>query len=460
MLEKWATRVVGSIIVSLMPSEWSMLFDGPELAVDAAAVAERADLGVACEVSADPLADALALLKKGKQVALGWGESTPSPQALCDLADAALAADTTVPIALVAADRHLQGLARDIGLAAVSDIGPLVAACAIMSLPSEKAWTASTHRLCPADRQRMGGEAVGRKETGAWVRLDEGLLGHASTDDNAIAVGPPADTASACAALRYSELRHRPKNLKVSDVDPQAIRDVILGPPRALSDPASKAALINYDVPLPLEELCVAPSRAASEAARIGFPVRIALASPDLRVWDHPDLVVHDVENAARAREAYRQIIALAAVQSPKARLLGVTVSAASTAAASLRVHMTPLGGGAVHTRLSFADAHGLAADDLTETLLPTTPQGLEHTLNRLQGASLLLSGNAKERRQAVSELGDVLLRLAAFAHDWRDEITSIEVNPLVRLVTGEYEIQEACVVVGDAFTKSLQASG
>ncbi|MGB8332503.1 MAG: hypothetical protein WCE62_20430, partial [Polyangiales bacterium] len=77
-----------------------------------------------------------------------------------------------------------------------------------------------------------------------------------------------------------------------------------------------------------------------------------------------------------------------------------------------------------------------------------------------LQGSSLLLAGAAQERAEAVSAIGDVLMRLAAFVHQWRAEIESVEVNPLAILVGGQLEVREACVTVGDAFSRSLNASG
>jgi succinyl-CoA synthetase beta subunit len=80
--------------------------------------------------------------------------------------------------------------------------------------------------------------------------------------------------------------------------------------------------------------------------------------------------------------------------------------------------------------------------------------------LLRLQGSSLLLQGTTPERSKAVSAIGDVLMRLAAFVYQWRGEIEAVEVNPLAILVGGELEVREACVTVGDAFSRSLNASG
>jgi hypothetical protein len=259
--------------------------------------------------------------------------------------------------------------------------------------------------------------------------------------------------------MRASQDPSRPKVPVVQGVEPRTVRDVILGPRRALSDPASKAALAQYDVPLPTEELCATPSRAASEASRIGFPVRVALASPDLRLWDHPDLAA-EVYSAGQARDAFRQIMAMAKNRAADARLLGVSVSASTIARTLLRVRMEPLAAGPVLCEIGFADPHGRASADSTHTVLPATAKALERVLLRLRGSSILLAGTPQERTLAVSAIGDVLMRLAAFVHQWRAEVEAVEVNPLAILVGGELELREACVTVGDAFSRSLNASG
>ena len=184
-----------------------------------------------------------------------------------------------------------------------------------------------------------------------------------------------------------------------------------------------------------------------------------ALASPDLRLWDHPDLAA-EVFSAGQARDAFRQIMAVAKNRSADARLLGVTVSASTMARTLLRVRMEPLAAGPVLAEIGFADPHGRASADTTQTVLPATAKALERVLLRLQGSSLLLQGTTPERSQAVSAIGDVLMRLAAFVHQWRSEIEAVEVNPLAILVGGELEVREACVTVGDTFSRSLNASG
>lgn len=438
-----------------MPKAWSIFCDCPELAVDVARGAGRIGLSVEPEVRGRPAEAAIEALNAGDRVGLAVGEPLAA-NPVVRLAEAMRPRKQRIPVAVIGPQPL--GLLHDLGLPAVHETGPLLAVAALLELGTERPWAATTGELPAVDRVRLG-ESVGHRSDGKFVRIDDGLIAHERDGAKSTPIGSPHDVAAALRAMRASQEPSRAKVPVVQGVEAEVVLDVILGPKRALSDPASKAALRPYDVPLPLEELCSTPSRAASEAARIGFPVRVALASPDLRLWDHPDLAA-EVFSAGQARDAFRQIMAMAKNRSSEARLLGVTVSASTMARTLLRVRMEPLAAGPVLAEIGFADPHGRASADVTQTVLPATAKALERVMLRLRGSSLLLSGTPQERTQAVTAIGDVLMRLAAFVHQWRTEIEAVEVNPLAILVGGELEVREACVMVGDTFSRSLNASG
>ena len=438
-----------------MPKVWSIFCDCPELAVDVARDAERIGLSVEPSVLERPWEGAIEALEAGKLAAMAV-EDPLEANILVRLAEAMRAGTTKLPLAIIGPQPL--GLPHDLGLPAVHETGPLLAVAGLLELGTERPWAATTKELPSVDRIRLG-ESVSHRSDGRFVRIDDGLIAHAGDGTKTQPIGTPRDVAAALRAMRASQDPSRPKVPVVQGVEPRTVRDVILGPRRALSDPASKAALAQYDVPLPIEELCATPSRAASEASRIGFPVRVALASPDLRLWDHPDLAA-EVYSAGQARDAFRQIMAMAKHRAADARLLGVSVSASTIARTLLRVRMEPLAAGPVLCEIGFADPHGRASADTTRTVLPATAKALERVLLRLRGSSLLLAGTPQERTLAVSAIGDVLMRLAAFVHQWRAEVEAVEVNPLAILVGGELELREACVTVGDAFSRSLNASG
>lgn len=444
-----------------MNQPWIILCDAAELAVECARRASELGLSVDPKVSARPSADAASARSEGQHLAVALVDE-PAPDALVALS-APQAAGGPLPLALLCPDPpafDLAALARDLGLAAVTEVRPLLAAMALIEAAAERPWSASTRLLSALDRTRLAPAVTASttRHAGQWTALETGLLGYADGDGAPAPIGEPRDVTAALLALREAEGTSRAPMPSVQGMEPQAVMDVIFGPRRELSDPASKAALAPYDLPMPVEELCASASRAASEASRIGFPVRIALASPDLRVVDHPDLAVDGVDNAARVRDVFRQLTALGRSRQPQARLLGVTVSATTPAHALLRVRVTPLPQDLALCEVGFADPHGLACGDRVRTILPARPARLELALSRLRGRALLLGGSAADRRRTVTALGDVLLRLAAFVHDWRQQVESVTLDPLALLVGGGIEIREACVAVGDAFERNLAA--
>ncbi len=440
-----------------MSDAWRIFCDDAELAVECARAAAPLGVPVEPEIADDALERARAAVQAGARVAVALS-AAPSPAALTRLAARSRA--EALPIAIVAAPAPRTKallVARDLGLVAVSEVSPLLACVALLRAGASHPWTASARGLTPLDRIRLGEDAlVSGRGGGKLVRVDDGRLGWSSRGEPVV-LGEPTAVGEALSALR-ARTEASPPARAVIQVDQAAVQQVIFGPPRALSDPASKAALEPYGLPLPIEELCTSPSRAAAEAARIGFPVRISLASPDLRVWDHLDLAVDGVDNAARVRDVYRQMMAMASERQPDARLLGVAVTATTTAQALLGVVAEPLPDGRVLAEIGFADPHGRAAGDRTFTVLPAAHEAVDRVLARLAGAELVLGGGPAQRRACVSALTDVLLRLAAFVDERRDEVERVELNPLALLVGGSVEVREACVSVGDAFLRSLES--
>jgi hypothetical protein len=425
-----------------------------ELAMDVQVVAAAFRSSISTPVEDQPIAAAVSLARSGTSAI---GIALESEPGIDDLARLASLDPGTSKLALMApASGATHAVAADLAIPSVVRVPALVSLVALASTGAAAPYSAATKGLSALDRARL---AIPHPErgTGQLVRANDGLLELELPDGGKTPVGFSWDVAEALAAARGAMSPPRPPMPVVERVDHQAVLDVILGPRRALSDPASKAALEPYDLPLPVEELCGSPSRAAAEASRMGFPVRIALASPELRVSDHPDLVVDGVDSAAGVRDVFRQTMALARGRSADARLLGVTVSAATTAKALLGIRVRSFASSLALAEIGFVDSHGAASGDRTTMVLPTTAEGIDRALGRLAGAALLFGASAGERRHVVSAVGDVLLRMAVFAHDWPDEIESVEACPLAVLVGGDVEVREARVQVTDAFTRSLE---
>ncbi len=437
-----------------------MLVGDPEVALDLTRAASAIHLAHEPRVVADPALEASTLLGSGAKIVGLVTEAPLAPRTLLELARHAAAARARVVLACLGRRdeaREDVDLASDLGIVATTDLRPFAGSVALVAAKAEAPWNASLRALRPAERARLEHLRRSERASGRLVRVDDGIVAWES-GERTVAIGEPADAAAALAALASAATGVAPGHARVEAVDRTRVSEVLFGPPRALSDPASKAALAPYGLPLPLEELCSSPSRAAAEAARIGFPVKISLASPDLRSWDHPDLSVDGVDSAARVRDVFRQIMGVATERRPDARLLGVHVTATTTAVALLGVVAEPLGQGASRARISFADAHGIASNDSTSTILPLHADRLEEVLARLRGSSLVLGAPAAQRKAALDAIADVLLRLAALLDVHKDEIASIELRPLALLLGGNVEVREACVTVGDVFVRRMDA--
>jgi hypothetical protein len=167
-------------------------------------------------------------------------------------------------------------------------------------------------------------------------------------------------------------------------------------------------------------------------------------------------------------RDTFRQLMAAAEARvqsdpqlarSAESRVLGVMVTATSEAVLLLGLRATPLPRGRVAMEIGFADPHGRAANDTTTLVLPAHERAIERSLRRLSGNALIFDASPAQRRARVDAVREVLLRVAAFVNDRRNEIESVEARPLAILFDGSAEVREACVSVSDWFERSLNAS-
>lgn len=441
-----------------------ILADEAELVVECAALARDLGLGVEVVFAADPIADARRRVDSMDAIAMVFA-GAPEPHAFVALTRVVRERGTRMFAAILGARQSSLDwvpLARDLGVVALDETAPLLAALAIAAAGIERPWAISLSGLPRADRERFAHLGHLRQSGGGWVsRANPTQLAIAAERTGpAVLVGEPRDVEAAIVAFHAAQAstRNAAAAPRTNESSKASVRTTLFGPRRTLSDPASKGALSAYGVATPAEELCASPSRAANEATRLGFPVRIAIASPDLRVWDHPDLAVAGVENAAQVREMYRELMAAAEARARGARILGVTVSTLPEPRALLRVRISPVGDGEALAMIGFADAHGVAAGDHTHTVLPLAPARLERVLARLAGVDLLFSGALSERKRLVESLADLLQRAAELVVDNADAIEAVEIDPLAVLYDGTTEARDAAIHVTDRFEREMES--
>ncbi len=205
---------------------------------------------------------------------------------------------------------------------------------------------------------------------------------------------------------------------------------------RTLGEAASKRALAGYGVPVPGEALARTPNEAAEAAARIGFPVAVKVASADIPHKTEVDGVRLHVGSAEAARVAAAEVLANAARHEPGARLDGVSVQRMVPAGVEMVVGvkrdtqfgpLIAVGLGGVMTELLGDTAVRLAPVSVAEAHL---------MLASLRGYGLL-TGFRGAPPADVAALADLVARVSEFAHDLRDLVAEVDLNPVIVAPSG-----------------------
>lgn len=201
-------------------------------------------------------------------------------------------------------------------------------------------------------------------------------------------------------------------------------------------DAASAAQVARaYGVPVPEEILARSAEQATAAARKLGFPVALKIASPDIPHKSDVGGVVLGIEDAAGVREAFERMMGQARAARPQARLQGVSVQPMLPPGQEVIVGVVrdeqfgPLvmfGSGGV-------EVEGLK--DVAFALAPLTPMEAVTLLDATWAGRRMLGFRNIPPGDRAAVL-DTVIRLAQLAEDL-PEIAEVEVNPL-RVLPGK----------------------
>ena len=226
---------------------------------------------------------------------------------------------------------------------------------------------------------------------------------------------------------------------------------------KTLTEREAKEVLACYGVPVIGETLVQSSAQAVSAAQALGFPVAMKVESPDLPHKTEAGVIRLDLKTADEVIAAYEAVMANANKirvtsngASPLAnpphqgmtqttrhsegdvpRINGVLVQPMAPAGTEIMVgaRIDPLFG-----PLIVAGLGGILVELLKDTaveLAPVTQPEAKAMLNRLKGKAAL-SGFRGSEPVDLDKLAEVIVRLAEFADDQKDNIAELDVNPLI----------------------------
>ncbi|MGW8251309.1 MAG: acetate--CoA ligase family protein, partial [Anaerolineales bacterium] len=219
------------------------------------------------------------------------------------------------------------------------------------------------------------------------------------------------------------------------EVDQQSVRELIERVKSedrvSIGDFEARTILEAYGMKIPQSEIADTPEKAIEVANRIGYPVVLKIASPDILHKTDVGGVKVGLENADDVRDAFELMVYRAQRYVPEARVLGCLVQ-----------QMVPAGGVEVLVGMNRDPQFGPLVTfglggiyvetlkDVTFRVAPFSPEEAENMLDEIRAHAILdgVRGKPAMDKQAIV---DTLLRIGQLVQDF-PQIAELDINPLM----------------------------
>jgi acetyl coenzyme A synthetase (ADP forming)-like protein len=205
----------------------------------------------------------------------------------------------------------------------------------------------------------------------------------------------------------------------------------------SIGDAESRQILEAYGLRIPKSEIADSPEKAAAIAGKIGYPVVLKIASPDILHKTDIGGVKIGLQNASDVRDAYELMVYRAQRYIPEARIWGCLVQEmAPSGGLEILVGMNrdPQFGPLITFGLGGIYVETLK--DVTFRVAPLARQEAEEMMMQIK-AHALLDGVRGQPPMDKAAIVDTLLRVSQLVQDFPD-IIEMDINPLMVFHQGE----------------------
>jgi acetate---CoA ligase (ADP-forming) len=252
----------------------------------------------------------------------------------------------------------------------------------------------------------------------------------------------PEQAARAFKAMSdYREVRSRPEpEYAQHEVDSGSVKELfdrVRSEGRvSIADFEARQIMTAYGLPIPQSELAETPEKAIEVARKIGYPVVLKIASPDILHKTDVGGVKVGLRNAEEVRDAFELILYRAQRYVPDAHILGCLVQEMVPSGTEVLVGMNrdPQFGPLVTFGLG-----GIYVEILKDVTFRIAPFSLQEAYAMLSEirASALLEGVRGQPPADKESIVDTLLRIGQLVLDF-PEIVELDINPLMVYPQGE----------------------
>ena len=228
-----------------------------------------------------------------------------------------------------------------------------------------------------------------------------------------------------------SDIPQRPAGMDV-----EAARARLAAGGTTLTEREAKRVLADYGFPVTRERLARSPEEAVAHARELTGSVALKIDSAEITHKTDAGAVRLGLSGDAEVSQGYMDVMHAAAAFAPQARCNGVLVQEMVPRGAEMMLGIVadPAFGPVVAVGLG--GIHIEVLRDVSYRIAPVTPDDAMAMLHELRGYRLLEGVRGMPTRD-IEAVRDLIVRLSWFAHDFRNEIAEVDVNPLVVMERG-----------------------
>jgi acyl-CoA synthetase (NDP forming) len=216
---------------------------------------------------------------------------------------------------------------------------------------------------------------------------------------------------------------------------------------RPLVEREAKSLLTLYDIPVTREILANSVEEAVAASDEIGYPVVLKIESPDIAHKTEAGGVLLNVLNADAVRAGYDQIIENARKYDANAEISGVLVQEMVSGGRELIVGMSQDADFGPAIAVGLGGIFVEVLKDVTLGVPPLTERDRRSMLSRLRGAAIL-DGIRGAGPADVDAVVDILGKFSQLCIDLQDDVSEIDINPLLVFERGQGARVVDCLIV------------